>query len=241
MTREEVISKIRKLFELSNSPNENEAALAAAKARELLSKHNLSMADLPTDKMDQAFTVIQASAQAGKVLRHWVKGLLIHVARGFDCEHLIQRSHGTNPLLTFIGTAADAEAALYTFEFLHRKLHQFVELALPQLRRENRGWPAASLRYAYLEGAVVRIGEKFEERARQIKDAERKVSTALIVVKERAIKDYMAERFADIYVEKSKKRTVSAGAFEKGYRDGDRLDLRPGMRERDGEKRLVNR
>ena len=36
MTKEEVVSKVRKLFDLSNSPNENEAALAAAKARELL-------------------------------------------------------------------------------------------------------------------------------------------------------------------------------------------------------------
>jgi hypothetical protein len=32
MTKDEVLSKVRKLFELSNSPNENEAALAAAEA-----------------------------------------------------------------------------------------------------------------------------------------------------------------------------------------------------------------
>ncbi len=38
MTREQVALKVRKLFELSNSSNENEAALAAAKARELLSR-----------------------------------------------------------------------------------------------------------------------------------------------------------------------------------------------------------
>ena len=50
MTKEQVVSKVRKLFELSNSSNENEAALAAAKARELLSRYNMSMADLPTEE-----------------------------------------------------------------------------------------------------------------------------------------------------------------------------------------------
>ncbi len=60
MTKEQVVSKVRKLFELSNSSNENEAALAAAKARELLSRYKLSMADLPTDDMKTAVSVTEA-------------------------------------------------------------------------------------------------------------------------------------------------------------------------------------
>ena len=67
MTREQVVSKVRKLFELSNSSNENEAALAAAKARELLSRYNLSMADLPTDDIKTAVSVREASVGVGRV------------------------------------------------------------------------------------------------------------------------------------------------------------------------------
>ena len=74
MTKEEVVSKVRKLFELSNSANENEAALAAAKAREFLSRYNLSMADLPTDDMTRVIAATEACVQVGKVVHNWVKG-----------------------------------------------------------------------------------------------------------------------------------------------------------------------
>lgn len=111
MTREEVVSKVRKLFELSNSSNENEAALAATKARELLSRYNLSMADLPTDDIRKAMTATEATVPMGKVLHTWVKGLLIHVCHCFECEHIIYRHQGANLILAFIGTTADAVTA----------------------------------------------------------------------------------------------------------------------------------
>jgi hypothetical protein len=145
MTKEEVLSKVRKLFELSNSPNENEAALAAAKARELLARYNLSIADLPTDDVNSTLAATEMSVRVGKAVRSWVKGLLIHVAEGFDCEHIIRRRHGSDTVLSFIGTPADAEVAIYTFRFLYRQLDSFVERALPRLRRENKGWSATAL------------------------------------------------------------------------------------------------
>src|SRR5208337_2121204 len=127
VTKEEVLSKVRKLFELSNSPNENEAALAAAKARELLARYNLSIADLPTNDANSTLAATEASVRVGKAVRIWVKGLLIHVAEGFDCQHIIRRRHCSDTVLSFIGTPADAEVAIYTFRFLYRQLDSFVE------------------------------------------------------------------------------------------------------------------
>ena len=49
MTREErekLFDKIRKLMALSHSPNEHEAALAAARAREILDKYDLSLTEV---------------------------------------------------------------------------------------------------------------------------------------------------------------------------------------------------
>jgi hypothetical protein len=122
MTKEEVLSKVRKLFELSNSPNENEAALAAAKARELLARYNLSIADLPTDDANSTLTPTEISVCLGKAVRIWLKGLLLHVAEGFDCQHILRRRYGRDTVLSFIGTPADAEVAIYTFRFLYRQL-----------------------------------------------------------------------------------------------------------------------
>jgi hypothetical protein len=117
MTKEEVLSKVRKLFSLCNSPNEHEAALATVKARELLFRYNLTVADLPENEMKAAIGATENSVEMGRVIRNWVKGLLIHVARGFDCEHVIRRRHGCPVVLSFIGMPSDAEVAVYTFPF----------------------------------------------------------------------------------------------------------------------------
>ncbi len=229
MTREEVITKVKKLFDLSKSSNESEAALAASKARELLSRYNLCTADLPLDDMRAGLHVREASVQVGKILHSWVKGLLVHVATGFECEHLVKRTPGSVPSLTFIGTGADAQVALMTFQYLYDELNRMVEAALPELRRENRGWNGASLRFAYLDGAVRRIGERFHEEIRPIRDAEGIRCTDLVVAKEHVIDEYMANTFPFIRREYGRARSISAGAFRKGYHDAESLTLRGGQ------------
>ncbi len=239
MTKEEVLSKVRKLFELSNSPNENEAALAAAKARELLARYNLSIADLPTDDVNSTLTPTEVSVCLGKAVRSWLKGLLLHVAEGFDCQHILRRRYGRDTVLSFIGTPADAEVAIYTFQFLYRQLYSFVERALPRLRQENKGWSATALRYAYLDGAVTRIGERFREGTKIIRTAERRACKDLVIAKDRIINDYMAAAYPNIRSEYGRKRIVSSGAFEKGYCDAGTINLRPGVTNKDSEKMVI--
>jgi hypothetical protein len=235
MTKEQIVSKVRKLLELSNSSNENEAALAATKARELLSRYNLSMADLSTDDIKSSIAVTEAAVGVGRVVRNWVKGLLVHVSCGFDCEHIIRRRHGSNPFLTFIGTAADAEIAVYTFRFLYRELTRLVERALPKLQRENRFWNTASLRYAYLDGAVKRIGERLQTQTQVIKAAERRGCKDLVLAKEQLIKSYMADTYPNIRMENVRRRVISADAFDRGYRDAAAINLAPGIERKDTE------
>lgn len=225
MTKEEVLSKIRKLFELANSPNENEAALAAAKARELLSRYNLSVADLPKEDMRTVLTATERSLTAGKVLRNWIKCLLVHLARGFECEHIIRRCYGCDPALIFIGTATDAEAAVFTFQFLYRELNRLVDDALPQLKRHSEGWSTASLRYAYLDGAVVRIGERFRQETDSIKSVERNTCKDLVLAKEQMIFSYMASAYPYLRKERGGRRAVSKDAYERGYSDADGISL----------------
>jgi len=240
MTKEEVISKVRKLFELANSPNENEAALAATKAREFLGRYNLGMADLSTDELKSAISAIETSISVGKVLRSWVKGLFTHAARGFECEPLIRRQYGCSPMLTFIGTAADTEVASYTFQFLYRELNRLADRALPKLKKENWSWNTSALKYAYLDGAVKRIGERFLEQTRAIRNEESRSCKELVVLKDEIIRNYMASTFSNIKIEHSKTRVVSADAFDKGYKDANRVNLRPGVSDNFDETRQAS-
>ncbi|MFH0822235.1 MAG: DUF2786 domain-containing protein [Pseudomonadota bacterium] len=229
MTKHEVLEKVRKLFELGRSPNENEAALAAAKARELLTRYNLSVADLPMDKMRNALEIAEQAVIVGKTLKNWVKGLLVHVADGFECQHLIRRrSDGNPPLLTFIGAETDAQVAVYTFLFLFGELNHMADEALPALKSRNKGWHGGSLRFAYLDGAVRRIGERFKEKSAETREMERRQCSALVVAKTGMIQDYVEATFRHIRKDYCRNRTVSARAFEQGYRDAEDLNLRPG-------------
>ena len=225
MTKDEVITKVRKLFELAKSSNENEATLAAAKARELLSKHNLAMSDLSVDEIRSTVEIAEAFVDAGRVLRNWVKGLIIHVSRGFECEHLVRRRTGAKPLLSFIGTRADCEVAAYTFRFLMRELKLLADRALPELKRSHRGWSGQSLKNAYLTGAVMRIGERFEEKTAQVRAEELRVCTDLIVAKQQMISQYMDRTIGRVCREYGRSVTVSAQAFRRGYADAGDIDL----------------
>jgi hypothetical protein len=231
MTKEQVISKVRKLFELSRSSNENEAALAVAKARELLSAYNLTMADLPADRIQDHLNVVESTVHMGKTLRTWVKSLMIHVARGFECELIIRRRYGQDPVPAYIGTAADSQVAAYTCVFLHGELTRLAEDALPKLRRENKGWHTTSLKNSYLEGAVNRIGERLRERTQALRQVEENACKDLIPAKDRMIKTYMEHTFDRIRKEYPKSRTLSLTAFKQGYEDAARVNLRPGIEE----------
>lgn len=229
MTKEQVISKVRKLFELSRSSNENEAALAAAKARELLSAYNLTMADLPADRMQDHLNIVESNVHMGRVLRTWVKSLMIHVARGFQCELIIRRRYGKEPVPAYIGTVADSQVAAYTCVFLHRELTRLAENALPELRRENKGWHTISLRHSYLEGAVNRIGERFREQTEDLRRAEESTCKELIPAKDRMIRTYLEHTFDCIRKEYPKSRTLSLAAFRQGYDDAGCVNLSPGI------------
>ena len=234
MTKQDVVSKVRKLFELSKSSNENEAALAAAKARELLSRYNLCVADLPAEEFERSLEVVEASVETGRLLRNWVKGLVVHVSGSFQCSHIVRRRRGSTPLLSFIGTPADAKVAAYTFQFLFQQLNGLADKALPRLRRENPSWSGNALRYAYLDGAVRRIGERLHERTRDIDERENRLCTALVLAKDQMIQEYLAENFGRIAKEYGTTRYVSARAYAKGYSDGEKVMLRQAVEDRAG-------
>jgi hypothetical protein len=61
MTRDEVLSKIRKLLRLGESANEHEAALAVARAQALMEKHRIT----------QAALAIESDEGPTEEIRHW--------------------------------------------------------------------------------------------------------------------------------------------------------------------------
>lgn len=88
-----IIDRIRKLLALQKSPNENEAAIAAEKAAELLALHNLTLADVrPESKIEEA-RIDEQALDTLKGSATWRRRLANAVAQVYFCEYFYVTYH----------------------------------------------------------------------------------------------------------------------------------------------------
>lgn len=184
MTDAVVLAKVQKLLRLSASSNANEAALAAAKAQELIDKYNLSQALLalesaePVKGLDDEpivdFAKAGAPLDAPKRLDRWRGYLAGIVARANACKIYYSGNE-----IALIGRPSDAETVRYLYGFLAREVER---LTTEQGQGMGRTW-----RNNFRLGVVDTISRKvreqhaqFEKDARTAAKAEN--STALVRV-----------------------------------------------------------
>lgn len=126
-----VINKVEKLLALGTSSNEHEAALAVAKAQEILLAHGLEMEQVTGRKANRS-DVIEAEAfdvfERGKTTK-WRMDVLatvartsgVWIARGYRSERIETKGkvrYAQMRTAYFIGLPADVEMAGYAYSFL---------------------------------------------------------------------------------------------------------------------------
>ena len=129
----DVISKVEKLLALGTSDNEHEAALAVAKAQDLLLAYGLSMeqvsgkAKASDVKETGAFDVYETGKTTSwkmDVLRTVAKTSGVYVAHGYRSEYVTSKHakyggrYATFRTAFFIGLPADVELAGHAYQFL---------------------------------------------------------------------------------------------------------------------------
>jgi len=124
--QEAILSKIKKLLALATSDNENEAAIAAAKAQTLLIEYNISQEELDSFNDAKSEKVIQVQADGKN--RHnrsaWYDHLAYTVAKANLCNLLVSGSG-----VIWIGKKTNIEVAQYIFENLVRDLSRICDTA----------------------------------------------------------------------------------------------------------------
>ncbi len=115
-----VIDRVSKLLALSKSPNEHEAAAAAAKAADLMLRHNLSRGDIPTDKADEEFCVIgNHKVVVGNRIPKWKNVLMTGIGYLTNAEVLfLETTYPKGKHLSFIGSEGSVAVAVKMFEYL---------------------------------------------------------------------------------------------------------------------------
>lgn len=113
--RARTVSKIKKLLALSASPHAAEAAVALAKARELMDLYDVDALDVAAADVSE-HTAHYASAPGTPVL--WLHALATVVGQAFGTEPLWTRWAG----FSFVGVGPSAELSVYTYTVLRRRL-----------------------------------------------------------------------------------------------------------------------
>lgn len=122
------LEKVRKLLRLAKSSNANEAALAAARAQELIDRHRLTQAVMDLDAPDgSASDRLQefADEPLDRPVRldRWRGSLAFVLARANGC--VVYRR---GPWMFLIGRAADAAAVRYLYAWLSKETQRLVDV-----------------------------------------------------------------------------------------------------------------
>lgn len=124
-----ILSKIQKLLALSKSTNPNEAAIAYAKAYQLLAKHQLSLADV-----EVSFTTETVPGFQGKRFITWKKDLVSFLAKLNNCYCFL--SYGTGPNKETItqfklaGHPTDIEVTNYLYQSISNQIEVMSALSI---------------------------------------------------------------------------------------------------------------
>jgi len=235
-----LLEKIRKLLALSESSNENEALLAAAKAKEMLERYNLSLADIESCEILEKNYDTGSSRMPG-----WLLQLSASVARGFNCEIYYKRTVCGKSKLTasicFVGTDIDTEIAEYVFEYLRKTVESVTakkmkELKMPKfakLLRINKASYLRRMRNSYRIGLVAALDEKIRRFAESGKGRETAKagcagSNAMTVSREGALQRYMNS--LELSRGRRGKTSVLPDGYHDGLKDGKDISINKGLR-----------
>ena len=85
MTKEDILSKVKKLLAVAEGSNyEQEAQNAMLKAQEFILKHNLTIEDIEF-KEDKKEVVDESAAESGRMSWYW-KRIMVIIGDNFRCK-----------------------------------------------------------------------------------------------------------------------------------------------------------
>jgi hypothetical protein len=155
-----IIERIQKLLKLAaNAGSEAEAALAAERAAELMTLHEIHEAQLTLDgpnvprKPEPIDTCYQATDTSKKVA--WHMRVLAAVARSYGAH-----AYWLGGKVILFGRLPAVQAATYTGQYLMREIERVTDAEAP-----SSAW-SRSYRNAFRLGCASRIGARLDQKTR---------------------------------------------------------------------------
>lgn len=127
MTHEEAIKKAVKLLRLAQSDNAHEAALAAARAQEIIERYKLTgvSADINVESAEEPDEPIHKFTEPISEDRNhptstWKVRLALGIAAVNQCRIYYGSFHDGMKTMMIVGRASDAQTVRYLYDYLRR-------------------------------------------------------------------------------------------------------------------------
>jgi hypothetical protein len=227
-----IVDRVKKLLALSTSTNPHEAALAAAKAQEILFRHNLSMAMVEAELAEgKASSYVKDRFDSGGWM-DWRRRLLAAVARNNFCRGVSYQ--GTRDV-GIVGEPHNVLVVKHLYAFLVRELMRQAELeaaAQPGLTADD----ARSWKRSFYQGAVRTIAHRLTEQRQRDVAADHR-AMALVVRKDQELDEAYREHFpgaqpqpeadepAPEQPRRKPRKPRSTDGYRAGVRAGQRIPL----------------
>lgn len=229
MTSEEkTIDLIRKLLNLSKSPNEHEAKLALERAQEMLFKHNLSISQIETADIPGATNgddvIVEERVHVANYhqLKEWKMSLGFGMAQYFFCKGLSGIYN-----FYFIGRKSDVEVVTETYRWVVEQAERLATESFEAYKKtpEYRSYPVHGKRWkaSYLEGLASGIRSILGKQWRELRDASEQ-SKALVIVRGEEVDTFVAKKYPKLG-HHNNDYGAHSGAYMNGHRDASKVQI----------------
>lgn len=220
--KDRVYEKLAKLLELASRGDENEAAVAAERAAELMAKHQISGLDVEswrktgftpevepeTNRIDD-----ERGAPWSKKFEAWQGGLAEAIAVGLGGRAF--RAGNKLFQLWIIGPPGIPEAARYMYMALNREIRLMGRRAMTE-RGESNSW-----RRAYCMGVVSRIASRMKLKRESVMHD---VGTALVLVRDMDMR--IKQEMDNLHIRNSRTGgSKRPDGMIVGWHDGGKMNL----------------
>ena len=222
MAEESIISKIHKLLALATSDNENEAALAAAKAQSLLIEYNVSDEELEeysTVKNEKVVEVRTYGKTRSRI--KWRVNLAFPIARANLCKVIM--SSGSS--LIWIGKKTNIEVAQYLYDTITADLERIADREWKNVGAHlshGKTW-----KNSFYYGAIEVIEDRLSTNLIALKEVP--ANNALIVHNDVDIADYVKVKYPKLYSTYTSINRRDYSGYQSGRTAGRSIQFGRGM------------
>jgi hypothetical protein len=233
----DIVERIRRLLALSESSNVNEAAAAAAKAAELMAKHQIDQAtlDAEVDAPDEPVEAEDLLALGGKA-QPWKMMLASSLASANGCATYTQVRSGRQRIVTtrIVGPKRGADTVRYMLAYLQNEVERLLKADVDQQRngwaKLGAGFNARSYAGSFRLGAACEIAKRIRESSDAVSVAARSTASAGAIVRVDRAGERLADAMAALGLEKPTTRPTysNSSAFKAGAQAGAGVALGSG-------------